>query len=145
MNRTSPALASGAALLLLGLAPTAALAKGWKLELNAKAGGVSTHTVATHCGATKFGMWSFRGTLKHGGEYAQVRWKTQITADGTAHPTSRVTVTGTAPKSAKATLKKTLKSVQYRYVPGATPKLQSQVGSEPATTVPFRPKATKHC
>ena len=145
MNRTSPALAGGAALLLLGLAPTGALAKGWKLELNAKAGRVTTHTTATHCGATKFGTWSFKGTLKYGGKYAQVRWKTQITADGAPHPTSGVTVTGTAPKSAKATLKSTLKSVQYRYVPGAKPKLQSQVGTDPATTVPFRPKATKHC
>jgi hypothetical protein len=136
-----------AALALLVGAPSAAVAKGWKLEIKNKFAGVGTaESTGRHCGRTKFGAWAFRGTLSLAGQTAQLRWKTAISQDGVRHPTSAVSVTGSAPESVKSQIQQTFSSLKYQYRSGAHPlvKITLPNGSTYATMA-FRPRTTPRC
>jgi hypothetical protein len=140
------ALVAGSTILLLAAAPTAAVAKGWTLQLRNHIGKASTRTTAKHCGTTKFGTWSFRATITLEGRIALARWKTLITQDGAPHPTTGVTVTGSAPKSAKTTLKQTFSTIKFRYAAGAPPKLRTELpDGSTYSTLTFRPTPIRRC
>jgi hypothetical protein len=134
------------AIALVGVTPALAQARGWKVQVNNRLGTGRTHMTGTHCGKTKFGTWSFKGTMTLEGKVARLRWSTRVTKDGAPHPTSNVRVTGTAPASAKTTLRQTFSSITYRYEAGSTPKLRTQMpDGSTFSTLTFRPKSTKHC
>jgi hypothetical protein len=141
------ALLATAAIAVLAIAAPAALAKGWKIDIKNKVpGGGTARTTAKHCGKTKFGTWSFRGTLSMAGKSALIRWKTVISRDGAPHPTTAVSVTGSAPASGKAAVKQTFESLKYFYAPGSPPVVKTQLADGATfSTLVFRPRPAKRC
>jgi hypothetical protein len=128
-------------------APAAASAAGWTLPvLHSHLAGFTTRTTAKHCGATKFGTWSFRASMKAEGAEAIIAWKAQVTKDGKPHPTTGLSVTGTAPDTAKEQLRQTFAPLRFRYVAGASPKLQTVAANGAVfATRSFKPRRAKRC
>jgi hypothetical protein len=127
--------------------PSASAATGWKLStLSANSNGLQITTRAERCGEGKFGTWTFRQHIETDGKYANVRMKVKITKDGALHRAKGIRVTGTAPESAKATMRQTLRSQRTRYVAGSPARLEA-VGADggQVSARAFKPKRTKRC
>jgi hypothetical protein len=143
--RAFAAIATAAA--VTGTATATASAAGWKLPvLRNHVGAFTTRTTAKHCGATKFGNWSFHASMKAEGAAAILAWKTQVTKDGKPHPVTGLGVTGTAPDTAKEQLRQTFAALRFRYVGGSSPKLEAvQADGAVFSTRAFKPHRVKHC
>jgi hypothetical protein len=125
----------------------ASAATGWKLPtLHSNNSGVQITVKASHCGKSKFGTWTFRQHLVVEGKVANVRMRVKLTKDGKPHRGTGIRVSGTAPASAKAAMKASLRAQKTRYVAGSPAKLEA-IASDGHTlsTRVFKPRHTKHC
>lgn len=125
----------------------ASAASGWKLPtLRSNNSGLQTTTKASHCGKSKFGTWTFRQRLATEGKVANVRMRIKITKDGKLHRGTGIRVTGTAPTSAKAAIRASLRSQRTHYVAGSPPMLEARSASgQHLSSRVFRPSRTRHC
>jgi hypothetical protein len=131
--------------LLMALPAAAQAAPGWKLpKFSTSVSGLSSSTTAKRCGSSKFGVWRFHQVLTAEGTRADARFRVKITKDGAAHRPTRVAVEGSAPASAKRSIRAGLDAVRFRHVAGSPPKLQSiDADSAPLSSRTFAPKRAR--
>jgi len=136
-----------ATVVITGLTASPALAaKGWKLpKLHQNLSGLDVTGSAKHCGKSKFGTWTFTGTMKAEGKVAHTKFKAKVTRNGAAHKVTHVSVTGDAPASAIQAIKQVIATEKLRYVAGSTPKLETLSNGQRFAIRTFKPKRTKHC
>ena len=130
------------ALALLAVPALASAAPGWKLpKVTSNDGALVIKSTGKHCGASKFGAYTFKNRASKPGQWAgTVTWRSKLTRNEKLHQAKQVRFGGDIPPSWRKRTRNLLDNVRFRQA--GDPALVESVrknGSVQATR-PFNPR-----
>lgn len=140
-GRRAAALLVLTAIALTAVPTAASGAPGWRLPLAVSHHGGQKYTSkAVHCGASQFGVYRFKNTIRSPRGSGSVVFRVGITADGALHRAKVLGFRGDPPRGAQSKARRLLARVRFRYAPGQPALVESRWpnGALQATR-PFNP------
>jgi hypothetical protein len=133
------------AVLLVAVPAAATAAPAWRLpRAQSKVGDRVFTSTAKHCGASKFGKYTFRNGVRTSGRFGFVVFRVAITRNGALHEAQIIRFGGQLSDRQRAQTRRLLNRVSFRYVAGPPALVQTVFpnGSQQASRA-FNPVRTR--